>query len=152
MGDLSSVLMSVSSFTMGDEAATHEDKGAAPEHEVYLDDYNIQVTEVSVKQFVSFLNDVITIFPSGACNGEDCLEVDVSNIEESSYQLGSLFFYSYAAKDNENHPAMGVTVAGAEAYCDHVGMRLCTNAEWEYAARGDGGGRGGRNQRGRRVF
>lgn len=59
---------------------------------------------------------------------------EVTNIEYKLFQPK----HSYP-KNLENHPVVNITWQKADDYCKFVGGRLPTEAEWERAARGDGG-------------
>jgi formylglycine-generating enzyme required for sulfatase activity len=43
---------------------------------------------------------------------------------------------TYGQPGKENHPLNCVNPAVAEQFCARAGKRLCTEAEWEKAARG----------------
>jgi len=55
-----------------------------------------------------------------------CAEVDIVGNTWAGVQVG-----------RENHPAAGVTPYGADAYAAYYGLQLPTEAQWEYAARGE---------------
>jgi len=118
-------------FQMGsDSSDSYADGDEFPQHSVTLDGFWIDQTEVTWTQFAAFLNNQGNQTEGGVTWSDladmDCLMEQAG----SEYRPRSGF---------AGHPVADVSWYGADAYCDWVGARLPTEAEWEYAARGPEG-------------
>ena len=122
----------VHSFVMGAQAtdpkAPHYDAEAsedeAPPHTVTLTPFWLQRFAVSVRQY-----QWCVVF--GPCSEDEVATGGYFTYSQRS-TLDILLSYSAEAE----RPVTGVTWDGAQTYCEWIGGRLPTEAEWEYAARG----------------
>ena len=114
-----------------------------PVHSVRIDDFYIGATEITVRQFESFI--IATGHKTTAeqkgfrwVSMESNYDIDSDEVNWKYNREGK-----YRLKDEINHPVTNISWYDAVAYCNwrsekdpNKQYRLPTEAEWEYAARG----------------
>ena len=116
-------------FEMG---STSGNPDSAPIHTVVLNGYWMDSTEVTNAMFANFLNAVGNQTEGGTTWVNPRSPLVQIFEKDGTWQI---------KPEVENYPIVGVSWYGAAAYCEWTGRRLPTEAEWEYAARGDDGRR-----------
>ena len=113
------VFVQAGSFRMGSEDGNGDEQ---PIHEVTLDAFWIDRTEVTNKQFAAFVAD------TGYETSADHLHAGVT-WQHPRGPLSDL-------NGLDNHPVVNISWVDALAFATWASGRLPTEAEWEYAARG----------------
>ena len=111
------VLIPAGAFKMGSEDGYNNE---SPVHEVYLDDYYMDVYEVTNEQYAAFLNEMGNQEEGGVTwldAGEDYVLI---------HRSGGTWEADGGYGD---HPVIEVSWYGARAYCEWRGGRLPTEAE-----------------------
>ncbi|MEL6526651.1 MAG: SUMF1/EgtB/PvdO family nonheme iron enzyme, partial [Chloroflexota bacterium] len=112
-----------------------------PQVQVQLDTFWIEQNEVTFEQYVAFLNyqNSQGLRHTGGCSNLLCIQTQNERPNAAVIAWdGANYFIPANFQAVLNHPAYGVTWYGAQAYCNALGRRLPTEAEWEYAARSGG--------------
>ncbi|MBC7249820.1 MAG: formylglycine-generating enzyme family protein [Anaerolineae bacterium] len=110
------VLIPAGPFIMGSDT---DDPDEAPQHEVDLPAFEIDLFEVTNAQFAAF--------------------VEATGYKTDAEKAGESGWRGFYTEGKDNHPVVKVSWNDAVAYCQWLGKRLPTEAEWEKAARGTDG-------------
>jgi formylglycine-generating enzyme required for sulfatase activity len=129
------VFVPAGEFTMGSDTG---DLNERPAHQVYLEAFWIDQTEVTNAMFSEFIEETNHITTAESVRSSPVFRNGnwfSVNRADWSHPLGP----ASNITNIMNHPVVHVSWEDASAYCEWAGKRLPSEAEWEKAARGADG-------------
>ena len=126
------------SFLMGAAENDYDaEKDEKPQHEVYLDAFWMDTTEVTNEMFRIFVDD--SSYETEA-EKEGNSQVFTLSSKGWNYIEGADWYHPHGPNSNleglDKHPVTLVSYYDAKAYCKWIGGSLPSEAQWEKAARG----------------
>jgi formylglycine-generating enzyme required for sulfatase activity len=113
----------------GRNCTLHGYEDEEPIHDVYLDEFLIDVYEVTNQQYIVFLQ----LAGNQSIQGKSWLDVSDNQVVLSLENDTDEWLIP---EGYERHPVVEVTWDGAKSYCEWFGGALPTEAQWEKAAGG----------------
>lgn len=136
-------------FAMGSDDSSHPEDGESPVRRVWVDEFRLSTTAVSNADFHRFVDSTGYVTDAQRAGSSFVFYLLVKNAQKYSVSGVAPWWLDVpganwrhpegpdsSLEDRDSHPVVHVTRNDAMHYCQWAGVRLPTEAQWEYAARG----------------
>jgi formylglycine-generating enzyme required for sulfatase activity len=137
-GNIATVQIPAGTFTMGSPTSEVNHESYEIEHQVTLNAFRMSKYEITNAQYAAFLN-AKSIGSNGLYAAGAYPDQALIHFSGDAWDWGLHYTAGQwvPVVSYENHPVIEVTWYGATEFATYAGGRLPTEAEWEYACRGN---------------